>query len=162
MEDMDEIYRLYAQAVYKYLLSLCRSDQLAEELTQETFYQAVKSIERFDGRCRISVWLCQIGKHLYYNYLRKEGREQPLPDAFDISGLSAEEALIGKEDRTGLLKSVHALPEPSREVVYLRCFGNLSFREIGEVTGRSENWARVTFYRAKERLRGEAEAENEK
>lgn len=151
---MEEIYRLHAQAVYKYLLSLCRNQELAEELTQETFYQALKSIDRFDGRCKVSVWLCQIGKHLYYKELRKEGCEHPIDGDLDISIPSAEDALIGKEGKTGLLKAIHALPENVKEVVYLRSFGNLSFREIGEVMGKSENWARVTFYRGKERLKG--------
>ena len=111
MEDMDEVYRLHAQAVYKYLLSLCRSEAQAEELTQETFYEAVKSIDRFDGRCKISVWLCQIGKHLWYKSLRKSGREEPLGEAPELPVPSAEEALIMSEDKTALLKAVHALPQ---------------------------------------------------
>ena len=154
MDDMDEIYRLHAQAVYKYLLSLCRDEGLAEELTQECFYQAVKSIDRFDGRSKVSVWLCQIAKHLYYKELRKSGREVPLPEEFPIPAPSAENQFLAAEDRTALLKAVHGLPEPYRETVYLRSFGNLSFREIGAVMGKSENWARVTFYRGKERLKG--------
>ena len=154
MDDMEHIYRMHAQAVYKYLLSLCRDESLAEELTQETFYQAVKSIDRFDGRCKISVWLCQIGKHLYYKELRKSGREVPLPEEFPVPAPSAETELLANEGRAQLLKAVHELPEPYRELVYLRCFGNLSFRELGEVMGKSENWARVTFYRGKERLKG--------
>lgn len=154
MDDMDEIYRLHAQAVYKYLLSICRNESLAEELTQETFYQAVKSIDRFDGKCKISVWLCQIGKHLYYKELRKSGQESPMPEEFPIPAPSAETSFLESEDKTLLLKAVHSLNEPYREVMYLRSFGNLSFREIGEVMGKSENWARVTFYRGKEKLKG--------
>ena len=154
MDDMDEIYRLHAQAVYKYLLTLCRNPDLAEELTQETFYQAVRSIDRFDGKCKIPVWLCQIGKHLYYKELRKSGREAAVPEDFEIPAPSAEDIIIGRQDRTELLKAVHSLKDPYKEVVYLRSFGNLSFREIAEVMGKSENWARVTFYRGKEKLKG--------
>ena len=154
MEDMEEIYRLHAQSVYKYLLTLCRNEALAEELTQETFYQAIKSIDRFDGRCKVSVWLCQIGKHLWYKSLRASGREEPIEESSVLPVPSAEDTLLISEDKTALLKAIHALPDSLKEVVYLRSFGDLSFREIGEVMGKSENWARVTFYRGKERLKG--------
>ena len=135
MEDMDAVYRQHAQTVYKFLLSQCHDPHLAEELTQETFYQAVRSIDRFDGGCKVSVWLCQIAKHLWYQHLRKANRETELPEELD------------------LLRRVHQLPEPGREVVYLRAFGGLSFREIGDVLGKTETWVRVTFYRGKERLK---------
>lgn len=154
MENMDEIYRRHAQTVYKFLLSLCRDGDLAEELTQETFCQAIRSIHRFDGSCKLSVWLCQIAKHLWYQHLRKRKREVPLPEeAMEVPIPSAEEGLLEQEGRLELLKQIHALPEQQREVVYLRAFGNLSFREIGDVLGKTETWARVTFYRGKEQLR---------
>ena len=154
MEPMEDIYRRHARTVYKFLLSLCGDGDLAEELTQETFYQAVRSIHRFDGSCKISVWLCQIAKHLWYQHLRKQKRELPLSDEPpDIPIPSAEEGLLEREGRVELLKQIHALPEQQREVVYLRVFGGLSFREIGDVLGKTENWARVTFYRGKEQLR---------
>ena len=80
MKDLDTVYRQHAQTVYKFLLSQCRDPQTAEELTQETFYQAVRSIDRFDGSCKVSVWLCQIAKHLWYQNLRKRKPEEPLPE----------------------------------------------------------------------------------
>ena len=161
MEDLDAVYREHANTVYKFLLSQCRDPHLAEELTQETFYQAVRSIDRFDGSCKISVWLCQIGKHLWYQHLRKHRREVPAGEAaFDIPISSAEEEALDKAGQLELLKQVHALPDPAREVVYLRSFGGLSFREIGDVLGRTETWARVTFYRCKERLKGGTDHEN--
>lgn len=154
MDNMDEIYRRHAQTVYKFLLSRCGDPDLAEDLTQETFYQAVRSIDRFDGSCKLSVWLCQIAKHLWYQHLRKQKREAPLPDEPpELPIPSAEEGLLEQEGRLELLKQIHALPEQQREVVYLRAFGNLSFREIGDVLGKTETWARVTFYRGKEQLR---------
>ena len=152
MNDMDAIYRQHAQTVYKFLLSQTRDADLAEELTQETFYQAIRSIHRFDGNCKLSVWLCQIAKHLWYQHLRRQKREVPLPEE-ELSIPSVEEGVLDREDHIALLRRVHALPEPQKEVVYLRLFGGLSFREIGDVLGRTENWARVTFYRGKERLR---------
>ncbi|MCI8909322.1 MAG: sigma-70 family RNA polymerase sigma factor [Oscillibacter sp.] len=153
MDNMDSIYRSYAQTVYKFLLAQCRDPDLAEELTQETFYQAVRSIGRFDGSCKVSTWLCQIAKHLWYQHLRKHRREAPLAEELpETPAPSAEEGLLAQEDRLDLLRLIHALPEPQRELVYLRAFGGLSFREIGDVLGRTEVWARVTFYRCKELL----------
>ena len=158
MEDMNAVYRRHAQTVYKFLLAQCHEPDLAEELTQETFYQAVRSIERFDGSCKLSVWLCQIAKHLWFQHLRKHRREVPLPEeALETPGPSAEEGVMVQEDRLDLLRRIHDLPEPQREVVYLRAFGDLSFREIGDVLGKTETWARVTFYRCKEKLRNGGE-----
>ena len=154
VEDMGAVYRQHAQTVYKFLLSQCHDPHLAEELTQETFYQAVRSIDRFDGRCRVSVWLCQIAKHLWYQHLRKSGRETELPEESQLPLIpSAEEETVRRSGQLDLLRRIHALPEPGREVVYLRAFGGLSFREIGDVLGKTETWARVTFYRGKERLK---------
>lgn len=153
MEDMDAIYRRHAQSVYRFLLAQCRDPDLAEELTQETFYQAVRSIDRFDGSCKLSVWLCQIAKHLWYQHLRKHqlapGSLDDIPEA---TGPSAEDSLLEQEGRLALLRKIHRLSELQREVVYLRAFGGLSFREIGEVLDHTEAWARVTFYRSKEKL----------
>ena len=145
MDDMDAIYRSHAQTVYKFLLAQCRDPDLAEELTQETFYRAVCSIDRFDGSCKLSVWLCQIAKHLWYQHLRKRQKETvPLETAPETPVPSAEDGVLDQEGRLTLLRQIHRLPEPQREV---------SFREIGDVLGKTENWARVTFYRTKEKLR---------
>ena len=153
MPDMDAIYRQYAQTVYHFLLSQTRDEALAEELTQETFYQAIRSIHRFDGSCKLSVWLCQIAKHLWYQHLRKAGRETAAEEAPEPLVPSAEDEALAGDGQVALLKRVHALPPQQREVVYLRSFGGLSFREIGDVLGKTETWARVTFYRGKEKLR---------
>lgn len=155
MEDMHKVYQQHAQTVYKFLLAQCHDPDLAEELTQEAFYQAVRSVGRFDGSCKVSVWLCQIAKHLWYQHLRKRKREAPvLPEELPESpGPSAEAGLLEKEGQLDLLRQVHRLPEQQREAVYLRAFGGLSFREIGDVMGKTETWARVTFYRGKEKLR---------
>ena len=101
------------------------------------------------------MWLCQIARHLWYGHLRRQGREVPLPeDETMLPPLpSAEEEHLERWSHLELLRQVHALPEPGREVVYLRVFASLSFREIGDLLGRTETWARVTFYRCKERLK---------
>lgn len=153
MDDMDTIYRQYAQTVYHFLLSQTHDEGLAEELTQETFYQAIRSIERFDGSCKLSVWLCQIAKHLWYQHLRKSKWETPVENLPEEIVPSAEEAVLSGDSQIQLLKRVHALPPDQKEVVYLRSFGGLSFREIGAVLGRTETWARVTFHRGREALR---------
>lgn len=155
--DLHDAYARHARTVYHFLLSQCGDADLAEELTQETFYQAVRSIGRYDGGCKLSVWLCQIAKHLWYQHLRRQKRLAPLPEDGGETLLSpvpsAESEALDRAGRTDLLRQVHGLPEPVREVVYLRAFGGLSFREIGDVLGKTETWARVTFYRAKERLK---------
>ena len=97
MKDLDAVYRQHAQTVYKFLLSQCRDPQTAEELTQETFYQAVRSIDRFDGSCKVSVWLCQIAKHLWYQHLRKANRETELPEEAELPLVpSAEEEAVSR------------------------------------------------------------------
>lgn len=162
MDDMNEIYRNHAQTVYKFLLSHTHDPDLAEELTQETFYQAVRSIDRFDGGCKVSVWLCQIAKHLWYQYLRRHKRESPMPEAApEAPTPSAEEGLLEREGKLDLLRQIHDLGTDAREVVYLRAFGGLTFREIGDVMGRTETWARVTFYRTKEKLRNGGTSDEE-
>ncbi|MBP3485395.1 MAG: sigma-70 family RNA polymerase sigma factor [Oscillospiraceae bacterium] len=155
MDDMEQIYQQHARTVYRFLLAQCGDADLAEELTQETFYQALRSLDRYDGSCKLSVWLCQIARHLWYQHLRRRGREAPMPDEPPERPVpSAEEETLDRQAHLGLVRQVHDLPEPYREVVYLRAFGQLSFREIGDVLGKTENWARVTFYRGKEKLKG--------
>ena len=167
MQSLEEIYQKYALRVYKYLLSLCHNEDVAEEITQETFYQAVQCIDRYDGSCAILTWLCAIAKNQFLAYQRKNPKMDDLEmtgEPIDIVGdlsKSAEETVMQTFDRIELMKKLHLCPEPFREVLYLRIFGNLSFREIGEIMGKTENWARVTFYRGKEKLRKEI-GENER
>lgn len=157
VEEIEARYQQYAQTVCKYLLSLTRDSDLAEELTQETFYQAIRCSDRYDGSCALSTWLCAIAGNVLKTYRRKhppqetlEDRENDLPHT-----RSAESEALDAVGRMELLKMLHALTEPTREVMYLRIFGSLSFREIGEIHDKTENWARVTYYRGKEQLRKE-------
>ena len=155
MEDMEQIYREYMPQVYKYLFSLCRDAQTAEELTQETFYQAVRSIDRFRGECKLYVWLCQIAKHLWNREVRRRNREnlQQLEEEMPSAGAGIPEKIIEKAERMELYKSLHKLEENVREVMYLRLSGECSVREIGAILGKGENWAEVTFDRGKQRDR---------
>lgn len=152
MQSMDDIYQAYAKTVYKYLLSKTHNEDLAEELTQETFYQALRSIDRFDESCKISTWLCAIAKNQLFSYRRKHPVQEELDEAYPAPQ-STERAVLDAMDRVALMRKLHECPDPFREVLYLRIFGNLSFREIGEIMEQTENWARVTFYRGKERLK---------
>ena len=155
MNQIEEIYQLHAQTVYRYLYSLCHDEKLAEDLMQETFCRAIRSVHRYNGSCKMSVWLCQIAKHLWYQHLEKHKREILTPLVPEEASVpSSEDLMISGQTRIELLKAIHSLPDPGKEVVYLRLFGNLSFREIGEIMGKKENWARVTFYRNKEKLKG--------
>ncbi len=156
---MEEIYRENARLVYHFLLKYCHDPQLAEEVTQETFLRAMKSIDRYDHSCKISVWLCQIAKHVLLQYLAKRGREIPSEEIVleqmeerETEEKGIEEQLIKRYELLDVLKDMQSLPEQMREVIYLRTMADLSFKEIGEILGKSENWARVTFYRGKERL----------
>ncbi|MBO7340082.1 MAG: sigma-70 family RNA polymerase sigma factor [Lachnospiraceae bacterium] len=159
MQSMDEIYQQYAKTVYKYLLSRTHREDLAEELTQETFCQAIRAIDRFDGKCKLSTWLCAIAKNVHLTYLRKHPALEDI-DEVEIPVASAEESALDNLGKLQMIRMLHRLEEPYREVTYLRVFGELSFAEIGEVLGKTENWARVTFYRGKEKLRKEM-SENE-
>lgn len=154
-ESYEELYKENAALVYHFLLSKCRNPDVAEDLTQETFIQALKSIDRYNGNCKISVWLCQIAKHLLYKYWEKRKEDVPLEDDWMISEEpGVERQVLAREELLDVLGRLHQLPVNMREVVYLRVSGDLSFREIGRIMGKSENWARVNFFRAKELLKG--------
>lgn len=154
MFDMDAAYREYAVMVYKFLLSLCYEEELAEELTQETFYQAVHSVDRYDGSCKVSTWLCQIAKHLWYREIERRKRKGTSELTADMESLEkpVEEQLTMKEEKMELFRKVHVLDEISKEIVLLRVTGAFSFKEIAELFGKNENWARVTYYRAKQKI----------
>ena len=151
MLSMEEIYRAHSLTVYRYLLSQTHDAGLSEELTQETFYQAIKSVDRFDGSCKISTWLCAIAK----NVLLGERRRHPPTEELDESAatiVSTEEKALAKAGETELLRKLHLMNGEMREVMYLRLLGGASFREIGDILGKTENWARVTCHRARIRL----------
>lgn len=151
---METLFKENGKLLYTYLYSLCHNETLAEELTQETFYKAFLSIDHFDHSCKFSTWLCQIGKHTYYQYLAKHKKEVlfEVPEDAGISEISSERKALSRIELLDTLKLIHALPEHMREVIYLRTISDLSFREIGDILGKSENWARVTYFRAKTQL----------
>lgn len=151
---MEELFKENAKLLYAYLCSLCHDESLAEELTQETFYKACLSIDRYDESCKFSTWLCQIGKHTYYQYLEKHKRLSPteVTEEMSMTEISAERQALSRVELLDTLRLLHNLPEDMREVIYLRSMGDLSFRDIGDIMEKSENWARVTYFRGRTKL----------
>lgn len=153
MSDLEEIYRLYAKTVYGFLLNRCRNADIAEELTSETFYRAVKNIDNYKGNCKMSVWLCEIAKNLYTDYLRRSERKNI---SVEDSEIPDEDNIVlryeNKEQILDIHKILHTLEEPYKEVFSLRIFSELSYKEIGDIFEKSDGWARVTFFRAKEMI----------
>lgn len=155
MQDMEQIYKQYFETVNKYLFCLTHNSDISEELTQETFYRAVKKINTFKGECKMSVWLCQIAKNLWYDELRKNKKIENIGD--EMLSIQSEDKIEDKivlnESKIELYKKIQKLDKQTREVIYLRITGELSFKEIGDILNKTENWARVTFYRGKQKLK---------
>ena len=149
MEDFDKIYAAYFSQVYKFVLSLCRNPTLAEEITQEAFFKALKNIDSFKGDCKLNTWLCRIAKNTFYSYTKKHNRQTDYPLEIIISDEDIEERFADKETVYAIHKVLHKLNEPYKEVFWLRTFGELSFSQIGALFSKTESWARVTYYRAK-------------
>ena len=152
MVDFEDVYQRYFRDVYRYVLSLTRNETLAEEITQETFFKALRSIDRFDGKCRVFVWLCQIAKNTYFTHYQKEKRFRKEENPEEGSG-SLEQEFVTKETAFEIHRILHEMEEPYKEVFSLRTFGELSFAQIGKLFGKTESWARVTYHRAKLKIK---------
>ncbi len=149
--DFEEIYRAYFADVYRYILALSRDAQMAEEVTQETFVRALTAIDGFRGQCQIRVWLCQIARNQYLSLCRERKKFAEEPGETGDRGI--EEGFADRETARQLHVLLHALPEPYKEVFSLRTFGELPFAQIGELFGKTESWARVTYFRARQKLK---------
>ena len=157
MQNIEEMYNKYSEIVYKYVFCLTGNEDTAEEIVQETFLVAVRDINKFRGECKISTWLCQISKYIWYKRLKKEKKETPL-DILQDSILiedSIEENFCDKESKIQLFKKLQELDEDTRNVMYLRIFGNFEYSEIAEIMNKTSNWARVVFFRGKQKLKEE-------
>ena len=154
MREFEEVYSKYAKQVYGYLMTITEDFHLAEELTQETFYRAYKNLKSFKGNSQLSVWLCSIAKNCYFDYLRNKKKynatelTETIPSDYSIS-----EYFEQKDNLKHIHKSLHNLSEPYKEVFMLRHFSKLSLKDIAENFPKSESWARVTYYRAKNQLK---------
>ena len=166
MEDFEAIYQEYYQRVFAFLFKMCQDRDLSEELTQESFYQALKSFHRYDGSCSLFTWLAAIAKNTYFKHLRKTaGRSVDLIDTEDSAVTGAEEndpaeVLEKRAELEALRHIIDQLPEKYRDVVILRIYGDLPFAEISKILKISESSAKVLFYRAKNQIREELAHDN--
>ncbi len=157
MTEFEEIYRTYFGDVYRYIRRLSGSESIADEVTSDTFFKAMRAIGGFKGNCDIRVWLCQIAKNCYYTYLKKSAKTDTLEDdellklpCFDPT---AEEQIINRDEAEKIRRVLHTLPETYKEVFMWRVFAELNFAQIGQLFGKSDNWACVTYHRAKEMIK---------
>lgn len=162
MREFDVIYNRYANTVKKYILSLGADEPLAEDITADTFMKALKAIDSFDERCKMLTWLCTIAKNTYFDYKKHKSNQdiyiEDVGYVFEATG-SVETAFEQEERKLALHKAIAKLDPLYRDVIYQRSFAGLSFREIGDICGKNETWARVTFYRGKNILKGMIENE---
>lgn len=151
MKQVEALYNTYFHDVFLYVKSLSRNDQVAEEVTQETFFKAMKSLGKFKGDCDVRVWLCQIAKNTYYNLCTRNRTQATdvIEETVEDTGISLVESLEDAQQTMQIHRILHKMEEPYKEVFSLRVFGELSFRQISEVFCKTESWARVTFHRAK-------------
>lgn len=158
MTDFETIYRTYFRDVELYLRAVCHDEHLAEELTEQVFFQALKALPSFRGDCDIRTWLCSMGRNAYLSHLRKQ---KPTEDIDEIQipdpRRSIEEQFLDRDQAMAIHKVLHDLPEPYKEVFSLRVFGQLSFQDIGSLFGRTANWACVTYHRACRKIRDQME-----
>lgn len=152
MTEFEKIYDQHFREVYAFILSMSRNEKLAEEITQETFFKALNAIDGFKGQCKMNVWLCQIAKNTYFTHLSKQKRLVP-EEAAESSGDAVMERLMeNREEAMRVHKVLHSLQDPYKEVFTLRIFGELSFRDISGLFGKTESWARVTYHRARKKI----------
>ncbi len=161
MTDFEKLYNTYFNDVYLYIRRLSGDEHIAEEVTSETFFKAMHSIGSFRGDCDVRVWLCQIAKNCYYTHIKRAGKHQwadfdglqSIPDS--APGLT--ERLIRKEEVQRIQRVLHHVSEPYKEVFMWRVFAQLSFKQIGSIFGKTENWACVTYHRARKMIIGRLE-----
>ena len=154
MKNINDIYEKYANLIKNYIFSITGNEDLSEEIMQETFIVAINQINKFRGDCDISIWLRSIAKKILY----KETRKHHIKSVISINDIeiadskNIEEDYIKDNQKLGIYKALQKLDDNTREVMYLRITGDLTFKEIGQILNKSENWARVTFFRGKQKL----------
>ena len=160
--DYEKLYTAYYMQVYSYIITLARNRDLAEEITQNTFYKAVTAKAQFSGLSDELTWLCSIAKNLYYDELRKKRNTVGLDDIGHLASEESVERMAADSDMAFRIHLVlHRLEEPYKEVFGLRVFGELSYSQIAEIFGKSESWARVTYHRAKLKIQERMNEKNE-
>ena len=154
--EFEQIYNTYFKSVYLYVMQLSGNEHIAEEITSDTFFKAINSIDKFRGECDMRVWLCQIAKNTYFSYLKKNRKELSI-DESDLRNVADPNAHVDtkiseQEDARLIQKILHDMSDPYKEVFMWRVFGELSFKEIGELYEKTDNWACVTYHRARKMI----------
>ena len=161
--EFEKIYSTYFNDVFRYIRRLSGNEHIAEEITVDTFFKAMNSIDSFRGDCDIRVWLCQIAKNSYLSYLKKSGRIDNIEDAELLNiadpNETVEEKFVRHDEAVQIQKVLHDIPDPSKEVFMWRVFAELSFKQIGQIFGKSENWACVTYHRARNKIKERLEVD---
>ena len=163
MTDFEKVYKEYFNDVYLYIKRLSGDEHIAEDITSETFFKALKSIDNFRGECEIRVWLCQIAKNSYYTYIKKNSKIQDVEEA-ELINLpdnknNVENEVQSKLQAFAIQKVLHEIDEPYREVFMWRVYADLSFKEIAGIFNKNENWACVTYHRARKLIKERLESE---
>ena len=157
MTEIEKLYRAYFSDIYRYILRLSGSQQTAEDITEDTFFKAMSAIESFRGECDARVWLCQIAKNCYLTYIKKNSRVDIVDDSELVEIVDPSEPILEqitkREQAVRIAKIAESLSEPYKEVFGWRVYGEKSFKEIGEMFGKTENWACVTYHRARKMIK---------
>lgn len=152
-KSFEKAYNEYYTPVYRYIFSMCKDKYTAEEITQETFFKALKNIEKYDPSQKMLTWLCAIAKNTWLSVVKKSGKFEELSETLADDEESVLDRIIDSEDSLEILRVLHNLPEPYKEVFTLRTLGSFSFKKIGAVFGKTESWARVTYFRSKSMIK---------
>ncbi len=156
MTEIERIYREHFSDVYRYIVRLSGDEHIAEEVTSDTFFKAMKSLDKFRGDCDVRVWLCTIAKNCYYNRMKKQSKftshNDTTLDQFVDTDSPPDERLSDRDEAAYIRSILHKIPEPYKEVFIWRVYAELSFKEIGHMFGKTENWACVTYHRARKML----------
>lgn len=161
--ELDDLYQEYAKMIYHFIFLKCNDKDLAEDIVQTTFLKAILQIDTFQGKSKISTWLCRIAKNEYLNYCRKHNLQQSYDEYVEKNGEQSFgqetyfhdtmlEKMILNEQAGVIRKALCTLEEPYKEVFMLRVYGECAFGEIAELFNKNDTWARVTYYRAKEKI----------
>jgi len=162
--EFEKIYKDYFNDVFLYIRRLSGDEHVAEEITGETFFKAMKAIKNFRGECDIRVWLCQIAKNCYYTHIKKAGRYAEVEDIEALEAAersdSVEEHVLSRDEAARIRAVLHDVKDPYKEVFMWRVFADLSFKQIGQIFGKTENWACVTYHRARNMIKERLEEQN--
>lgn len=152
LDDLEKICKLHYKYVKSYALSLCLNETLAEDITQETFYNAIKKIDTYKKDCRIETWLCSIARNIFLNSKRNKQTENISDYPNLVADSNIEENAIKNDCVKRILAEAVKLETPYKEVFYMKTLGDMPYSTIADVFEKTENWARVTYFRAKKQI----------